>query len=85
MKFDPITKSLMTKSGQLIKVLSCPKSVALKSLVLDENGRHRRCELCNHSVVDTALLNEADLTLTLRNNPRTCLIVRRNQKNIEIL
>jgi len=84
MKFHPGTKVLTTHDGRLIKTLSCHLNMQLNQLQVDPDG-HRRCDKCEHKVLDTALLSESQLLKHIEADPNTCLIVRRRQQNIEII
>lgn len=84
MKFNPDTKALSTHDGKLIKILSCHLNMQLKQLHVEPDG-HRRCDMCEHKVLDTALLSEGQIREQVEMNPRTCLIVRRGQENVEIV
>jgi len=84
MKFNPETKTLMTHAGKVIKALSCHLNVRLNQLQVEPDG-HRRCDMCDHRVLDTELVSESQLVEQVASDPRVCLIVRRGQRNIEIV
>lgn len=84
MKFNPVTKALLTHDGKLIKTLSCHLNVQLKQLQVEPDG-HKRCEKCEHRVLDTALLSEDQIKSQVAVDPSTCLIVRRGQENVDIV
>lgn len=84
MKFNANTKALLTHDGKLIKTLSCHLNVQLRQLHIERDG-HRRCDMCEHKVLDTALLSEKQIQEQVALNPGTCLIVRRGQENVEIV
>ena len=84
MKFNPETKTLMTRDGRMIKALSCHLNVRLNQLQVEPDG-HRRCDRCDHRVLDTGLLSEAQIVEQVAADPATCLIVRRGQRNIDIV
>lgn len=84
MKFNPDTKALLTHDGKLIKALSCHLNMQLRQLQVERDG-HRRCDMCEHKVLDTALLSEKQILEQVAVDPGTCLIVRRGQENVEIV
>lgn len=85
MKFNAITQELFTDSGQLIKRLSCAFDIDWEALGA-ESGTvgSRKCSICSHSVLDTALVDGDTLLRTVIEKPATCLKVHIDQHNIKI-
>ena len=84
MKFDPITKNLYTDAGEFIKKLGCPSAQRWEQLGTSDQSPHRRCEVCEQSVLDTSQLSDRQLLAMVRVDPRTCLSVDAKQPNITI-
>ena len=85
MIFNPITKSLFTDSGDLIKKLDCPFQIKWSSLAASKDGKKSRvCSVCDHSIVDTSKLTEQELLNIIKKKPDACLKVDLNQENIRI-
>ncbi len=86
MKINPITKELFTDEGTMIKRLHCPYNVRWDALESIHNiDTVKKCSICNHEILDTASLNDADIYRIVTNNPNTCLKVDLNQYNIRII
>lgn len=86
MKFNPLTAELYTDGDVLLKKLHCPLNVQWQELKKEENQiLLRSCSVCNHEIYDTAQFSEEQIVDLLRQNPRTCLKVDLNQKNIKII
>lgn len=85
MKFNRITKELFTDAGELIKVLRCPLRMRWEQLDGGPGAPHRHCGECNHSVLDTAILSDAEVLSVVRSAPSTCLCVRASQSNVTLL
>lgn len=85
MKFDPATKALTADDGHLIKVLQCPRKMRLAQLLADGESGHFHCNACTHKVLDTSLLTEEQLVEHVKVDPNCCLLVRRDQHNIDIV
>jgi hypothetical protein len=84
MKFNPIKKEVFTDSGEFIKKMDCPYRVYWENLeVLD--ATQRKCEICTHSIVDTAFFSDDELINMVRQNPATCFKINLNQPNIKIV
>lgn len=83
MTFNPITRDLYTDEGTRIKKLNCPLGADWADMRPLDSG-HRLCGHCQHPVLDTALLSEADVLTQVRAQPDTCLKVDLNQANIRL-
>ena len=84
MKFNPIKKEIYSDNGQLIKKLNCPYKIKWENLELTNTGA-RRCENCDHMILDTELLNENEIIKLVKDNPYTCLKIGLNQQNVKII
>ncbi|HRJ73317.1 MAG TPA: hypothetical protein PLS03_13920 [Terrimicrobiaceae bacterium] len=85
MKFNPLTKSLFTDDARLIKQLHCPFRVDWRKLKSGEDSSIRRCDICQHSITDTAFLTDAQLLGLMSDNPESCLKVNFAQDNLTII
>jgi hypothetical protein len=59
MKFDPVSRNLLTDNNEFIKTLSCTFVVDWDLLEV-ENKSTRKCGSCNYSVTDTEVLSDTD-------------------------
>jgi hypothetical protein len=84
MKFDPISKNLYTDKGQLIKKLNCPYKMDWEGMQ-EQSKSVRICTLCTHSIFDTGHLGEAELLEIVRTDPKACMKVDLNQRNLTII
>lgn len=85
MKFNPGTKELFTASGELVKVLRCPVPMRWEQLTAEVGEPHRTCARCEHRVLDTAVMSEAEVVAAVRADPFACLCVRAGQQNLTLL
>lgn len=85
MRFDPNTKELFTDSGELVKVLHCPLRMRWEQLGTRASSPHRTCGECDHPVLDTAEMSDAEVLATVRAEPSVCLCVRASQANVTLL
>jgi hypothetical protein len=83
MQFDPIQQNLYSSQGILLKKLHCPLHKSWDQLQT-QNGAHRLCTSCQHTVHDTAVLTEAELIQLLEKEPTACLKINLNQDNLRI-
>ena len=84
MKFDPITKEIYTDKDEFVKTMNCPYKVTWDKLE-NTNSIFRKCENCNHFIVDTENLTDDDLLKMVIQNPDTCLKIDLNQNNLKII
>lgn len=84
MRFNPLTKSLFTDDGQLLKRLSCPYKVGWNRLARTDDPGNRICDICAHPIIDTASMAEDHLQTLMEQQPETCLKVSLDQDNITI-
>lgn len=85
MKFDRETKELFTDAGELIKVLHCPLRMRWTQLGVTSGSPHRICASCDHRVLDTSALSDADVLAAVRADPSTCVCVRASQPNLSLV
>jgi len=83
MKFDPLTNTLYTDKGELIKKLACPFRMNWSELQPIKVGV-RNCNQCNHPIIETAIFKDDELLEMVRTNSNTCLKVDLNQNNLTI-
>lgn len=82
MKFNPITRNLFTNDDQFVKKLHCPYGVRWDGLARSNATPNRACSVCQHPILDTATMSDADLLSKLRSEPDTCLKVDLDQSNL---
>jgi hypothetical protein len=85
MKFNPDTRELFTDAGELVKVLRCPLRMRWEQLDANDCSPHRICSECDHPVLDTTVLSDAEVLAAVRSDPSTCLCVRASQENLTLL
>ena len=86
MQFDPSTSTLFTDAGERIKTLHCPRKMQWTQLeAARDHTPHRHCRACDHVVLETAVLSDADLLAIVRADPSTCLQVRSDQPNLTLV
>jgi len=86
MKFNPITNTLYTNNGKLIKKMHCPyPSLKWSALSSIDGSMDRFCDICEHSVIETKEQTDERLLKLLQNDPDTCLKIDFNQDNIRIV
>lgn len=86
MKFNPITKTLYTDNGQLIKKMHCPyPSLRWNDLSAIDGSIDKICSLCESNIVETKEFSGEALLKLLEEEPDTCLKVDLNQENIRIV
>jgi len=83
MKFNPLKKELYTDDSTLIKKMHCPYKLHWEALE-ESDTSDRKCNRCNHMIVNTAHLTDQTLLDMVLNNPDTCLKLDINQPNIKI-
>ena len=83
MKFNPLTNTLYTDKDEFIKKLACPFQMNWSELQPIHEGV-RNCKQCNHSIIDTAIIQDHELLEMVKTNPNTCLKVDLNQNNLTI-
>ena len=84
MKFNPHTNRLFTDDGLLIKRLHCPFRLDWRKLEPTDDPAARRCDICQHTVTDTAHRTEAELLALMAENTKTCLKVDLYQDNLTL-
>jgi len=84
MEFNPITQTLFTNEGQFVKKLHCPYGVRWDGLMEAHGSPHRSCSVCQHPILDTAAMSDAELLSKLRSAPDTCLKVELDQPNLTV-
>ena len=85
MKYNPLTRQLLTDEGHLLKQLRCPRHVAWDDLPADPAGQaHRPCHLCDHTIHDTAGMTDHDLVRLLDREPHACLKIDLDQPNLTL-
>lgn len=84
MKFNPHTNTLLTDDGRLIKRLHCAFRVDWNKLKPTDDPAARRCDICQHSITDTAQRTEEELLALLKENPQACLKVDLYQDNLTV-
>jgi len=85
MKFDPTNRTLFTDEGVFVKRLHCPLRMRWSQLRPQEMSQHRRCEECQHQVLDTAAMSDAEISAAVRADPETCLSISPRQANVSII
>ena len=84
MKFNPVTKTIFTDSGDFVKTMNCPYKVRWDNLEATTSST-RKCTSCDHSILDTAALTDEDLLHIVRQNPGNCLKIDLNQHNLNLI
>ena len=84
MKFDPLTKDIYTDKDEFVKRMNCPFKMIWDNLEATKSTL-RKCENCDHLIVDTEGLSDDELVKIVRQNPDTCLKIDLNQHNIKIV
>jgi hypothetical protein len=84
MKFNPITHALTTDAGELIKVLNCPRKTPPRVMPATDSP-HLLCTSCEHIVLNTAVMTEAEVVAAVQEDPHTCLRVSSLQENLTVL
>ena len=85
MKLNPTTKELFTEDGQLIKVLHCPLRIRWEQLQVQTGSAHRNCMNCEHQVLHTAAMSDANVLAAVQTDPTTCLYISADQENLTVL
>ena len=86
MKFNPITKTLYTDNGQLIKKMHCPyPSLKWSDLSSIDGSIDKLCSICESNILDTKEYSDEALLKQLMKEPDTCLKLDFNQENIRIV
>ena len=80
MKFDPIKKEIYTDEGKYIKQMNCRYKINWDNLE-KINPTLRKCDNCNHLIIDTSFLSDEELYNIVRQNPDACLKIDLNQNN----
>ena len=84
MKFDPLTKDIYTDKDEFLKTMNCPYKMSWDNLEAT-NSTLRKCENCDHLIVDSEGLTDEDLLKIVIQNPNTCLKIDLNQHNLKII
>jgi hypothetical protein len=84
MIFDPITRTIYTDNGELIKKMNCPYKVHWDNLEIN-NSKVRMCNKCDREIINTEYISDDELLDMIKNNPDTCLKIDLNQNNIKII
>ena len=84
MKFNPITKEIYTDKNEFVKRMNCPYKINWDNLE-DTNSTSRKCENCNHLILDTEFLTDYNLLIMIRDNPNICLKIVLNHHNIKVV
>jgi hypothetical protein len=84
MKFNPHSQELFTDDDRLIKRLHCPFRLDWSKLGRTDDPAARRCDICQHTVTDTAQQTEEQLLALLQANPHACLKVGLDQDNLTL-
>lgn len=84
MQYNPISQTLYTSNGLLIKKLHCPLAKQWEELSLANLLQGKMCDQCNKAVYDTALLTEEEVQQLLNIDDQTCFKVDLNQPNLTI-
>ena len=84
MKFNPITKEIYTDKDEFVKRMNCPYKINWDNLE-DTNSTSRKCENCDHLILDTVFLTDYNLLNVVRDNPNICLKIDLNQHNIKVV
>lgn len=83
MKFDPVTKRVYTERDEFIKTMHCPYKVRWGNLQ-ETSSTSRKCAQCDHLVIDTEFLSDAEVLRLVNANPATCLKIDLNQHNVKL-
>jgi hypothetical protein len=81
-RYHPLRRALYADSGELLKVLVCPKEKRWAELKSLGDSGNRACDHCDRTVHDTALMSEVELKEMLARDPGTCLKVSPYQTNV---
>ena len=85
-KYNPLTNTLYTDDGHLIKQMYCPyNSIDWDRFSLIDGSMDRYCDICESTVLDTKELTDDMLLKLLKNKPDTCLKIDFDQENIRII
>lgn len=84
MKFNPISNNLYTNEGEFLKKLYCPYDISLDELK-EVDKVNKLCTKCNHTVLDSAFMQEDELKLILKQNKKICLKLDFKQENVDII
>ena len=80
MNYDPLTQTLTTSSGRLIKKMHCPYR-----LDKDELDTGLRCRQCHRTLMDAHSLPEETLANLLEQEPDTCLVLDIDHPQLRII
>lgn len=84
MKLNLLTQSLYTDDGKFLKKLHCPYHMDWSDMDIND-AKSRKCNQCQHAVLDTRQHTEEELSKILTDNPDTCLKIDVNNENIKII
>ncbi len=84
MKFNPITKTLLTDQSEFIKKLHCPYNVKWHTLLPSEFKNHRFCDICVKDITNVSFMSDEEVKNAVKNNPEICLCVNLDAKNIRV-
>lgn len=79
MNYDPLTQTLTTSSGRLIKRMHCPYRIGQ-----DDLDTGLRCRQCDRTLLDAHSLPEESLADLLAKEPDTCLILHLDHPEVTI-
>ena len=86
MKYNPLTKTLYSDNGKLIKKMHCPyPSLQWSDLSSIDGSMDRFCSICESDVIETKDFTDESLLQLLQDNPDTCLKIDFDQKNLRIV
>lgn len=74
MELDPLSRTLWTDDGCLIKVLRCNKLVGAEDL--GETQRGYLCTLCRNEVVDVSDFSDDQAVAAVAKDPDVCFAIR---------
>ncbi len=84
MKFNPVTKRLLTNDGDLIKILHCPLGVDWQNLN-KVSSYQRYCEFCDKNIIDIRHLDDKAVMTLVAQDPSVCLKLDINDPNIRVV
>ena len=87
MKFNPMTNTLFTDEGKLIKKMYCPYAAVLHwdDLSTINGSVDRYCDICESNVIETKYFDDDTLFELLQREPNTCMKIDPDQDNVRIV
>lgn len=83
MKFDPITRTLLTDDNRVIKQLQCTRNIRPWDLVQDQRvSREHLCLACGKNVLKVDGLTDAAVLEVMQADPNQCLLVERRLEEV---